>query len=393
MADSEKIVNEMISQAPKSDKIRLLLMIDVVHSFQPTEDTKLLSYLQSDSNNGNLLPLLSVNQILILLYVFIYKRQFESFNFLYQKFESKMHTQLSLNPHLTLQNLRLTKTDRRVRSKLFEFRQNELKKINLKMLLHCLLDSLLYEYVWDDDGTTNNHEFASFDFNIPTGDDDDIKIKEDEIEKKKIKLLENGIKLYKYMINNYPCLQFLTVFCRELPHLYGKSLIKQLNVYPLIQQAVHVTNQNKDKDKKNGCNNKRKDKENTDYCVTYTDGNQECQLTPQCENILIKLFDDFAGARKKYGENEKDEVQVDHENDEDDEDDEEQDDDVKYDRKQIEKSENRVKSDNRNSGNMSNGNNGKNWECLQLFNSETKSKTMSVEDMIDFILACGAGYV
>ena len=48
--------------------------------------------------------------------------------------------------------------------------------------------------------------------------------------------LNYGMSLYNKLIDKYPILQFLTSFCRDLPHLYALSLLKQVQTVNLIEQ-------------------------------------------------------------------------------------------------------------------------------------------------------------
>ena len=75
--------------------------------------------------------------------------------------------------------------------------------------------------------------------------------------------LENGIKTYKVLLDQYPSMQFVTIFCRQLPHLYGESLFHQTYIKPLIQRESQI---------------------------------KEYDFTNDCQQLFDDLFDIYAGS-------------------------------------------------------------------------------------------------
>ena len=88
------------------------------------------------------------------------------------------------------------------------------------------------------------------------------------------KQLEAGIEIYKQLLEKHPSIQFLTTFCRELPHLYGEALLNQSYIKPLIE-------------KKNKCD---KNDEEEQTILSY----ESYQFTNDCQRLFEELFDKYA---------------------------------------------------------------------------------------------------
>lgn len=93
-----------------------------------------------------------------------------------------------------------------------------------------------------------------------------------------IQQMENGIKMYKKLLDKYPSIQFVTTFCRELPHLYAKSLLNQTYIKPLIEK--------KDKNKQ------LQSHENVEPKL------KEYQFTNNCKKLFGELFDKYSHSSK-----------------------------------------------------------------------------------------------
>ena len=83
-------------------------------------------------------------------------------------------------------------------------------KICYKLMTHCLLDALLCEFYYDSASS------RLMDSNK----------------------LEYGINLFISVIYNYPCVQLITTFCRELPHRYANNIFEQLKPYSLKRLRI-----------------------------------------------------------------------------------------------------------------------------------------------------------
>ena len=103
--------------------------------------------------------------------------------------------------------------------------------------------------------------------------DYNIDYKDENVFKDVMKQLEAGISVYKKMLDQYPCMQFLTTFCRELPHLYGQSLLNQTYIKPLVCNKKNITN--------------TFDADGEPVCELY-------QLTQAAKEIFSQIFDNYA---------------------------------------------------------------------------------------------------
>ena len=160
------------------------------------------------------------------------------------------------------------------------------KEMSYKMITHCLLDTLFVVINEDDikqqweqrtivsaNGTTRVNGWDDFKFanyrcslkeelimKLPQQQQQEKNIfsdiykryiKNDKILKKNpscniitdditIENLQYGINVYQRLIDKYPILQFVTSFCRELPHMYASSLLDQIEMIPIWKSASQV---------------------------------------------------------------------------------------------------------------------------------------------------------
>ena len=194
------------------------------------------------------------------------------------------------------------------------------KEMNCKMITHCLLDTLLLPLdpnllvkslgamvkigETEINPTQNRAQFIEYRCSLK----EEIIFKEkidnlyreychnpiiQELEKhyKNYNMIDNlsdnipkenlnyGISLYNKLIDKYPILQFLTSFCRDLPHLYALSLLKQVQTVDLIEQ-IPITIEN--------------------------DGNsnlKKWQLTSIGKEIFSSIYDNYASTSRMNVDN------------------------------------------------------------------------------------------
>ena len=277
----QQIVKRLIEQRENSKDLYLSLFFNQILRLNDEDTLEQLQYHFVDT-----LSTIQLYDIFVLSIFLITQKRLKSFNFIFSKFESKivsnLHTIVFDNNRNTNNNdnsifLRLLKDT------------NFKKEACLKLLSHCLLDTLLFP-----------RNFISY----INDNGNNITMQE----------LQYGINLYKNLIDKYPCIQFLTTYCRELPHLYANSLLKQLNQHPLIVEIsnndkngknsndndidiksvsneIGDSNENKLNNDDNGLNPNTKcifnEKEERYELIEY-------ELSLQCKHILTKIFNLYA---------------------------------------------------------------------------------------------------
>ena len=143
------------------------------------------------------------------------------------------------------------------------------------------IPDLLYGYTDDSDGDhdinaldgVNDGKWYSnymvYDFRLHCKDDKEFVII--------MQQLEHGIKIYKQLLDKYPSMQFITTFCRELPHLYGQSLLNQTYIKPLVKKKDIFVNAN---------------------VKDYEFNVEEYEFTDNCNDLFSDLFDKYADLGK-----------------------------------------------------------------------------------------------
>ena len=218
-------------------------------------------------------------------------------------------------------------------------------KICYKLITHCLLDTLLFDFYYD---SASSHS-----------------IKKQERRLIDLNELNYGINLFLNMINNYPCIQFITTFCRELPHRYANNLFEQLKPYSLkrLKKRFKMGKQLQLNFMLNNNNYDYNDSDAAYLASLRQRPSDKYELSPQCKEILARMFDALAVVPDENI------VFVDKDENENEEDDDD--------------------SDGISSTDVDNDNDNDNKENTK---GEVE-KIMMLEGMRSYILSCGAGYV
>ena len=109
------------------------------------------------------------------------------------------------------------------------------------------------------------------------------------------KHIECGIDIYKQLLDEYPSIQFITTFCRELPHFYAQSLLEQTYIKPLVEKQSGTT-----------------DNDTSDINASDEPVFEMYELSQDCQKMFGELFDQYAKTKIKMdnGNNEKQEITV-----------------------------------------------------------------------------------
>lgn len=216
----------------------------------------------------------------------------------------------------------------------------------VKLLSHCIIDLILFDCSYIVSTLQTTDEMGNINplkqypvLSYYTGN------KVAGIGLETIQIVEKWIGLYKQVIIANPSVQFCTTFCRELPHLYAESLLKQTIISPLVEK---IDNDNEN-DHDNGSDSDDDEAEEKEFFGGLSF--HSYRLSKEAKELFGNLYDIYAKTSWDQVLKDFNDTEV------------------------------------RMIGGM------ETRKFLEKLNPEKKPFVMSIEDFRDYILSCGAGYV